>query len=170
MLYVQIGRYQITDAVLERGYEKIREHQRLVSQKRQNIYFTTAVDQLPMYDAIHISGTAQRRLGARLAELALTYVYNKPGHGKQIDLESIRVIGAKSANPVIHVHFSGVTGQLQSGDYFPAAFEFREASSAYKTIPTVQSVDFDPSDPGGAQCLCLGVAGRADQADLRSGD
>jgi sialate O-acetylesterase len=155
VLYVQIARYQVSNSGLERGYEQIREHQRLVSKRRSNIYFTTAIDQ-PMYDAIHISGSGQRRLGARLAELALTYVYNKPGHGKQIDLESIRVTGARTAKPIIRVHFSGVTGHLKS-DLNPfAQFELREPSPAYPTTPQVTAVEFDPQDPAGLNVVVTG--------------
>ena len=109
VLYVQIGRWVRDDAKLALAYEQIREHQRLVSTKRKNIYFTTAIDQT-LYDPIHVSGSGEQCLGRRLAELALTYVYNKPGHARQIDLESVTVPDPKAGFPVIHLKFSGVSG------------------------------------------------------------
>jgi sialate O-acetylesterase len=145
VLYVQIGRWVRDDAKLGRGYEQIRELQRRISTQRKNIYFTTVIDQT-LYDPIHVSGSGQQCLGRRLAELALTYVYNKPGHGKQIDLESITVSKANEAFPVIHLKFSGVSGHLQAASQ-PAQFELRDASPAYKEKPLVYRVDFDPKDP-----------------------
>ena len=141
IIYVQIGRY-VHSPELGGGYEQIRELQRRIVKERKNIYFTTAIDQ-PLFDLIHISGSGQQCLGRRVAELALTYVYDKPDHGKQIDLESVRVI---NSGKQIHLKFSGVSGKLQSAGR-PEQFELRGDSPDAKDVPKIFRVDFDPEDP-----------------------
>lgn len=143
ILYVQIGRWVTDNPELGKGYEQIREHQRRIAMERKNIYFTTAIDQT-LFDPIHLSGSGQQCLGRRLAELALTYIYNKPARGQQIDLESITV---DPQNPTrIRLHFSGVSGRLYASVPL-VQFELRGASPAYKTKPMVYRVDYDPQDP-----------------------
>jgi len=94
IIYVQIGRY-VRSPELAVGYETIREVQRRLIQLRPRLYFTTAIDQ-PLVDPIHLSAIAQQCLGRRLAALALTHVYQRPGFGRQIDLESIVKVNAST--------------------------------------------------------------------------
>lgn len=141
IIYVQIGRY-VPGPELADGYEQIREWQRRIVGKRKNIYFTTAIDQT-LFDAIHVTGSGQQCLGRRMAELALTYVYGKSGHGQQINLESVRYT---SGDNMIHVKFSGVTGRLQSPGR-PGTFELRGPGPEKAKNPRIFRVDFDEQHP-----------------------
>ena len=142
IIYVQIGRY-VHSPDLGVGYEQIRDWQRRISKERKNIYFTTAIDQ-PLFDRIHVSGAGQKILGHRVAELALTYVYGKLGHGQQIDLESATV---RDSGKQIHLKFSGVTGKLQSPGRPEEQFELRGDWTDEKEASMVFRVEFDPADP-----------------------
>ena len=142
VIYVQIGRYVLHAPELGSGWEQIRELQRCVARERKNIYFTTAIDQT-LFDKIHVSGSGQQCLGRRMAELALTYVYSKPDHGKQIDLESASVT---NFGREIHLKFSGVSGKLQSLGR-PGSFELRSDAPGSRDKPMIFRVDFDPEDP-----------------------
>ncbi len=123
-LYVQIARLRIKGLPESRwrAVEKIREAQRRLMSLRPYTYMVTACD-LPLDDAVHISYDGQQRLGRRLAEMALTYVYKKAGHANAIDVESIEAFNDAKPLPYIKVRFKGVSGKLFS-DGRPADFDF----------------------------------------------
>jgi sialate O-acetylesterase len=124
VLMVQIGRFINGFSDMERSWEDVREIQRNVPKERHHVYRVTGID-LPLDDCIHFSTEGNRRLGRRLGELALTYVYKLPGHGRQIDLESMRLDRDEaSGSHFLHLHYSGVTGRLRS-DGLPNEFELR---------------------------------------------
>lgn len=124
VIIVQIGR-MITDVPAQQtNWEKIREIQRQVIHKRKNLYLTTAID-LPLDDAVHTSTSGQKRLGLRMAELALSYVYKLPGYAKEITLESLSLHKQESSGLYyLDVAFAGVSGKLRSGSA-PSDFQLR---------------------------------------------
>jgi sialate O-acetylesterase len=145
-IYVQIGRYFYPDRANGKWWEAIRETQRRVAGERRNVYMVSAVD-AELGDGIHLSAQGQEQVGRRLAEVALTEVYHKPGHGTPIALKSIEVIGGETPTPEIHVKFSGVTGRLKA-EGRPADFELR-SDDPPKRSPVIYRTDLDPDDPAG---------------------
>jgi len=144
IILVQLGRYCANNQPDSKALqmEQVRDVQRRLPLLRKNVYAVTAID-LPLDDVIHISYDGQKILGTRLAEIALTYVYNKPNHGKQINLESIEVFDVPS--PYIKLRYNGITGRLLSQGR-PADFELRIASNDDPYIVPYRT-DFDVNEP-----------------------
>jgi len=146
IIIVQLGRCARRGSEeLKADWETVREAQRTVQSQRESVYTVSAIDLL-IDDAVHISHEGQIRLGRRLAEIALSEVYQKPGHGRSIDFESMEVINPVGERPMIRVRFSGVTGQLQA-EGRPNGFELRPTSSKDDEYHEVYRVDFDPNIP-----------------------
>jgi sialate O-acetylesterase len=143
-LFVQIGRWSIGNDSRGGNWEIIRDLQRHVSTQRDQVFMTSAID-LPLDDQIHLSAAGQKRLGGRLAEIALTEVYGKPDHGKAIQLESVSVEKAESDRPVIECRFGGVTGKLQSQGR-PHGFEIRTGGTD-TVVPQPYEIECHPEDP-----------------------
>ena len=144
-IYVQISRFCYENQNSASGWEAIREQQRRVASSRPNLWMVPAID-LPLDDLIHIGGPGQERLGRRLAEVALTYVYSVKGHGTPIDFQSYEILPASDAlHNSMRLRFTGVTGALQAKGR-PAGFELR-SDDPQKDGPMVYKVEFDPSDP-----------------------
>jgi sialate O-acetylesterase len=168
-LCVQIGRFVWAYNSHGRGFENIRDIQRRAAAQRKNVYAVSALD-LPLEDAAHLSYEGYQRLGPRLAEVALTGVYQQAGHATPIDLESIQVLQPDNRRPMVRIRFKGVNGRLRSPG-LPTGFELRSklppveprAPSADFPIHVVYRVDFDPNDPA---ALILGVF---DNAMINSG-
>ncbi|MDD2765091.1 MAG: sialate O-acetylesterase, partial [Opitutaceae bacterium] len=144
-IYIQLSRFCVENQDSAAGWEAIREKQRSIVSMRKNLWVVPAID-LPLDDFIHIGASGQERLGKRLAEVALTHVYDVKGHGTPIDFKSCEILPAAD---VLHnrmrVSFSGVTGWLQAKGR-PAGFELR-SDDPKKDGPMIYKVEFDPSDP-----------------------
>ena len=165
ILVVQIGRFINSFGTMERSWEDIREIQRKIPGDRENIYTVTGID-LPLDDCIHFSTDANKRLGRRLGELALTYVYDVPGHGKQIDLESMKLKKDESSGSwYLHLHYSGITGSLRS-EGLPNEFEMRFGDEI-RIHYVVNRAELHPEDPAGLKLFLSGL--HEDQAQLISG-
>ncbi len=147
VILVQIGRFIKYDEKQDRTWEEIREIQRRVAHNTKNVYMITGID-LPLDDCAHISTDGQKRLGKRLAEIALTYVYKQTGHAKQIELESIKMCkDEKSGSNYLKLHYSGVYGKL-SAPGSPGQFELRVDGEPHIEW-VVAKVEFDPEDDAG---------------------
>ena len=164
-IYVQIGRFSHPYRDHARNWEKIREVQRRVAVQRKHMHMVSAVD-LVLEDSIHLGFEGYQRLGPRLAEIALTKVYRRPGHATPIDLESIEILQPENRRPMIRVRFSGVNGRLTSAGR-PTGFSLRtqrpsdDPSRFYPQPPvsdhplhSIYRVDIDPTDPS---AVILGV-------------
>jgi len=147
VILVQSGRFLRVDLKEGRSWESLRDIQRRVCKKVKNVYMTSGID-LPLDDCAHISTDGQRVLGKRLAEIALTYVYNLPGHAQQIELESITLKkdDASGSNYLL-LHYSGVCGKLQAKGR-PSDFEIR-VDGEPKIEYVASKVEFDPVDEAG---------------------
>jgi sialate O-acetylesterase len=144
-------------ATYTQAWEHVREVQRQMAQKRKNVYVVASVDCYPMVDPIHLDFGAFQRLGPRLAEVALSEVYQLPGHGTPIQLESIQVEPMRSyktgevvhGHTVIRVRFNGVTGRLRSAGR-PSGFSLRFPEVGEdilkKGVPVIYATEFDPRD------------------------
>lgn len=144
-LYVQIGRFCIENRDTEPAWRRVQELQRLAARERPNLWVVPAVD-LPLDDLIHIGEDGQHRLGRRLAEVALTHVYGRPGHGRPIDFVSYEILPSTGVlHHSLRLRFSGVTGRLQAQGR-PDGFAL-EGDDLKRDGPMVYRVEPDPSDP-----------------------
>lgn len=164
-IYVQVGRFVHPYDFHATAFERIREIQRQVASKRHGLSMVSPMD-LQLEDAIHMSFEGYQALGARLGELALSQVYEMPGHATPITFGSIEVLAPESRRKLIRVRFEGVNGRLQAAGR-PSGFELRTARAAedpsrfYPQHPStdipmhvIYRVDFDPHDPS---AVILGV-------------
>jgi sialate O-acetylesterase len=144
IIYVQIGKFNIRDSVMDREWEKIREIQRDILIKRNNVFMVTGID-LPLDDCIHSSTEGQKKVGRRIAEMALTYVYKLPGHARQINLESMKLCKDKeSGSYYIKVNYSGVCGNLKSCG-LPGQYSLR-LNGKENIMYVVTKVQLNPED------------------------
>lgn len=154
IIYVQIGKFNNKDAVMDKAWENIREIQRNVLKKRSNVFMVTGID-LPLDDCVHLSTDGQKRLGNRIAEIALTYVYKKTGHANQINLESIKLCKETiSGSYYLHLHYSGVCGKLKSGG-LPSQYSLR-LNGNENIMYVVSKVQMDPKDKAGVDVYLSG--------------
>lgn len=154
-LFVQLAGFAIyeSDNRPVESLEMVREAQRRATGKRRNLFMTSAVD-LPLSDHAHLAYGSQKRLGRRLAEIALTSVYHESGHASSIDFQSADVVSSDtsahatpSTKQGIRVKFTGVYGKLTSSGR-PAVFDLRSTNEAMSSMPIVYRVDID-----GPECL-----------------
>ena len=153
VIYVQVGRLVMPKEfppLVGAPREVLREEQRLAAGKRKNLYMVSVVD-CPLRDNFaHISAESYRKLGQRLAEVALSKVYGKEGHGTPIEMGVGKVIDEPSAL-CIRIRLAGVTGKLQSIGGPPVGFELREPGSV-DPAPVKFSAELDPAN---AACILL---------------
>jgi len=155
VILVQAGRFITVNPAMDKTWEEIREIQRKVAGESENVYMVSGID-LPLDDCAHISTDGQKRLGKRIAEIALTYVYNQPGHVKQISLESMKICKDEKSNSYyLHLHYSGVCGHLSSCGR-PGQFELRVNGEA-KIEYVVSKIEFDPDDEAGLNLFLSGI-------------
>jgi sialate O-acetylesterase len=144
-IYVQIARVAMEDDSNAVNWEIIREKQRTVAYKRKNLFVVPAID-LPNDDLIHIGEEGQRRLGERMAKIALDKVYKTDGGAATVDYSSYEILPAASPlHNKMRVKFTGVNGKLQSPGR-ATGFTLR-SNDEKKDGPSVFKVEFDKDDP-----------------------
>jgi sialate O-acetylesterase len=149
IITVQIARYCLdTDPAYGLAWESIRDQQRTVVARRVNLFVVPAID-LPTDDLIHIGTTGHKRLGVRMAEVALDKVYHRPGRASTIDYASYEIV--PDPNPLhnrLKVRFTGVNGRLQA-EGRASGFSLR-SDEPLKDGPMVFKVEFDAKEPSTA--------------------
>jgi acetyl esterase/lipase len=164
--------YDDLHAAYTSGCERVREAQRRVAEKLENVYLVPSADLYPMEDPAHWGFEAYQRLGPRVAEVALSQVYKLPGHGTPIKLQSIE--SGERRDPrtggdipghhqtTIRLRFNGVSGRLHAAGR-PLGFSLRfpgiTPEAARQGVPVIFTVEFDPKDPA---AVLLHVTGRPD--------
>ena len=109
---VQLGVFANTGPATQddiRAWCRVRETQRLLPSEISHTATVPAID-LDLDDGIHIGSVGQKRLGRRLANVALEQTYRQPAPAG-IGLESVKRHGDQ-----IKVVFSGVHGELRAPD------------------------------------------------------
>lgn len=145
VLIVQIGRMNILNPEMGRNWEAIREIQRQVVSKRKNLFFTTGID-LEYDDVVHLSTESNQIMGQRLGNLALSYVYDFPGFGKQVEPESIELVTDPYSNSFcLKINYKGVSGSLQSHGN-PASFQLRFGEETH-IFDVISRIRLDPESP-----------------------
>jgi peptidoglycan/xylan/chitin deacetylase (PgdA/CDA1 family) len=145
VIYVQIGRMNIDNPQMGKHWEAIREIQRQAVFRSKNLYFTTAID-LEYDDVVHHSTESNMILGQRLGNLALSYVYDLPGYGKQIEPESMELVtDSATGSPCLKITYRGVSGSLRSlGNASSFQLRFGEDTHVYDVVSRIR---LDPADP-----------------------
>lgn len=150
------------------AWEHVREIQRQLARKRENVYVVASLDLYPMVDPIHLDFAAYKRLGPRVGEVALSEVYKLPGHATPIELESIQMGPLHSyktgqevhGHTEIRVRLKGFTGKLQAPGQ-PSGFSVRfpnPGPSGIDSVAPIYAIDFDTKDPA---VVLLRLAGQA---------
>lgn len=131
--YVQLGRFAVLDdPATVNGWNAVREDQRLFVNDLPNLDVVAAID-LGLDDGIHIGTDGLKRLGRRLARVAI-------GHPAPA-LEAVTV----ESNPLrVRITYKNIEGGLKSQG-LPTGFSFRtsdglEALRPWKVILDGQSV------------------------------
>jgi sialate O-acetylesterase len=141
VIYAQICRHHNGPDDRDWGWEAVREAQRRLPQTLPHAYCVPSID-LDVMDGLHLDYDSLRRMGQRMAHLALPYTRPEvPGR------EEIRVVSAtrlQSPKPRILVRFSGVRGRLQAPGR-PTGFVFKNAQG--ELVDRVFKVEFDPAQP-----------------------
>ncbi len=136
--YVQIGRHVSKTNVGE--WNQVQEMQRLAARAIPHSGMAPAVD-LSLDDGIHVGTQDHKRLGRRLANLALG------GH-------AISPVSARMEGGVVRVVFSGVNGRLQSRGRI-SGFTIHDSSGS--ELPAIFRADFDAAAP---DTVVLHVSGK----------
>lgn len=147
--HVQIGR--LTGEPPEGAdahWMRVREAQRTVDTGAGGV--TTAVD-LGLSDVIHLSTASLRRLGRRLARLAMGDVH--PITLGSVDVVAVSPVPAHERFEV-RMRFNGVTGRLMPAEHV-AGFSLRSADGT--PSPCIYAADVDAADPSSVVLRCSGT-------------
>jgi sialate O-acetylesterase len=147
--YVQIGRF--TSLTHPNEWNAVQEAQRLAESAIPNSGMAVAVD-LSLDDLIHVSTQDLKRLGKRLAFLALG---GKPGP---------RPESASFSGGIVRVKFTGVNGRLRAAGRI-SGFVIVDKDGAL--LPAIYKARFDPAD---SAAVLLSINGQLPEgAALRYG-
>ena len=165
IIYAQLGRLHTSSPSKPqeiRNIEIVREAQRRIMLQRDHVYVIGTMN-LDMEDHAHLSSQGQHDMGVRMAEVALSEIYDVPGHGTAINLESAEVkvsdtlwrgTREKGVGTIsIVLRFSGVTGRLKTTGGRPAHFELHMEEPG--TGPCYFRTQFDPKDPAAVIVRCV---------------
>jgi len=154
VLFAQICRHHQNKLDRARGWEIIRETQRQLPEILPRSHCVPTID-LDVVDGLHLDYDSQKRLGARMAFLALPYVNPavgakpvvgvKPAVGprNEIKLASVRLV--RRPRPVITVEFSGVTGRLRAAGR-PTGFQLNDKRTG-KPLDWIYKIDLEAARP-----------------------
>ncbi len=143
IILAQICRHHGGEKRRDTAWEALREIQRRIPDQIPHVHCVPTID-LDVMDGIHLDYESHKRLGKRMAYLALPYT--KPGVKPRtaIRLKSIRPY-TKTGRPALVVEFDGVTGRLRAGGK-PTGFRLRMKESG-DDLNWIYKVEFDPKTP-----------------------
>ncbi len=143
--YVQIGRF--LNAGNPNAWDAVREAQRLAAQTIPHSAVVPAID-LVLDDLIHVGTEGHKRLGRRLARVALHDTYTNPAGRTAIDFDRV----TRGPDNTLRVRFKGVNLHNEGGKVLglmPATrvlgFSIRNADTSL--APLVYEAKVDPHVP-----------------------
>jgi len=142
VIFAQICRHHNGKRERDRGWEVIREAQRALPDRLARAHCVPSVD-LDLMDGLHLDYDSLKRVGERMAYLALPYVKKGVPPRSEIKLKSVAF--GDTPRPTIRVEFSGVTGKLRAPGR-PAGFSLRRKETG-EALDWVYKVDLDPARP-----------------------
>jgi sialate O-acetylesterase len=149
VILAQIGRHHQGEKTRHVYWERMREIQRLIPEQMHNAHTVPTVD-LESFDGIHLDYGAYKRLGRRMAYVALPYVKSGAEPRSEVKLRSVKFSETPLAKPrggeyPIDVSFDGVTRKLTA----PGAatgFRLREKATG-EDVDWIYAVQLDPKRP-----------------------
>jgi len=143
VILAQICRHHGGDKKRHTAWETVRDIQRRLPEQIPHVHCVPTID-LGVMDGIHLDYDSHKRLGRRMAYLAVPYT--KPGVAPRtsIRLKSIATY-AKTGRPALAVEFSGVTGRLRA-DGRPTGFRLRRKETG-ADVNWIYKVEFDAQKP-----------------------
>lgn len=152
---VQIGR--LTPApvddlstVVLRGWEIVREKQRLLAREQSQLFLTTAVDQ-PLSDWVHVGFEGQRALGRRLARQVGAFLTQGPEAVPGPRLADIGFLD--EARTMLYVDVENARGGLRAAGR-PTGFALRRNDHKPLEESAIYDVRIDPDNPARILILC----------------
>jgi sialate O-acetylesterase len=145
VITAQICRHHHGERSRYRFWEEIRETQRLISDQIPRVHTIPTID-LDLLDGLHLDYWSQKRLGRRMAYIALPYTGKGVAPRSEIKLKSVQF--GNGLRPTIIVDFDGVTGRLRAPGR-PTGFQLRSKTTG-DDIDGIFKVDFDPERPARA--------------------
>jgi sialate O-acetylesterase len=124
------------------GWEIIREAQRRIPENLPRAHCVPTVD-LDVVDGLHLDYDSLKRVGERMAYLALPYV--KQGVEPRSEIKLVSVHLGTTLKPTIVVEFSGVTGKLRAAGR-PTGFRLKDRATG-EYLDWIYKVDFDAARP-----------------------
>lgn len=146
ILIVQLGRWVDGTPECANQWDLVRHSQYSLPDDIRNTALTSAVD-LGMTDPIHLNTSAQRRLGRRLARLALSVCYDYPYQQGPRLMHA--VAGSKMWRHervgIVRLTFGGVTGQIHPRDHL-SGFVCLNTSGNPATNNPIYNVSVDDTE------------------------
>lgn len=139
VIFAQICRHHNGSVDRARGWEIVREAQRRIPQRLPHSHCVPSLD-LDVMDGIHLDYNSLRRVGERMAFLALPYAMKGVAPRSEITLESVKDGG--TLKPTIVVEFRGVTGKLQAPGR-PLGFTLKRKETG-EVLDWIYKTEFDP--------------------------
>src|SRR5262249_8827358 len=111
VITAQIGRHHYGEKNRDKYWERMPEIQRTIPEEIPNVHVVPTVD-LDSFDGIHLDYSAYKRLGPRMAYLALPYVKKGVPRRTEIKLKSVRfadrpIVKPRGGGYPIIVEFDG---------------------------------------------------------------
>lgn len=148
---VQLGRYALREpeATSDESWTRVREAQRLLPDSVPGVHVVPAID-LELEDSIHVGTRGLRRLGRRLASVALADVY---GHDVSCGITVDRVERRPGR---IVVRFGGVTKALRVPDPAGRVPGFTMTTAAGELVPhAFFDMRLDRDDPHAVELVSV---------------
>jgi sialate O-acetylesterase len=142
VITAQICRHHHGEKSRYRFWEQIRETQRLIPGQIPQVHTIPTID-LDLVDGLHLDYWSQKRLGKRMAHLALPYVKGGVAPRSEIKLKSVRL--GNTPKPSILVEYDGVTGRLRAPGR-ATGFQLRNKTTG-EDLDGIFKVEFDPERP-----------------------
>jgi sialate O-acetylesterase len=143
VILAQICRHHNSDKARYPYWEEIREAQRLIPGQIPRVHTVPTVD-LDLLDGLHLDYWSQKRLGQRMAYVALPYVKKDVAPRTEIKLKSVRF--RETPRPAIMVEFEGVNGSLRAPGR-ATGFQLRNKSTG-EDVDGIFKVEFDHEQRG----------------------
>jgi len=124
------------------GWEIVREAQRRIPESLLRAHCVPTVD-LDVMDGLHLDYDSLKRVGERMAFLALPYV--KKGVEPRSEIKLVSVHLGTTLKPTIVVEFSGVTGRLRAAGR-PTGFCLKDRATG-ESLDWNYKADFDAARP-----------------------
>lgn len=142
VIFAQICRHHNGPDYRGEAWEIIRETQRKIPETLANAHCIPSID-LDVMDGIHLDHHSLRRVGERMAYVALPHVMQGSPPRTEIQLRS--VTPGMTPRPSIVVEFSGVGGRLRSPGR-PTGFVLKKKATG-QIVDWIYKVEFDSEKP-----------------------